>query len=185
MAERRYTELEKMINHLLNSCNDLGPPAPAGDSDAEREKLAQRLVQLAKAVSRQQWNEFDMRVPAEPQRDADLVLSRAAQLLRQPVPAPASDGERESVATALEEEAQWFEHGQKTAVVMRRAAALLRQSAPVAVPDTRSPECVAAWPDCCDGMYDPRCCRFPKPCSCEISPPPPVPQPPQNKEMQS
>lgn len=25
--------------------------------------------------------------------------------------------------------------------------------------------CVEAWPDCHDGRYDPRCCRFPKQCS--------------------
>jgi hypothetical protein len=32
--------------------------------------------------------------------------------------------------------------------------------------DGRDPACVAAWPDCVDGAYDPRCCRFPKSCSC-------------------
>jgi hypothetical protein len=32
----------------------------------------------------------------------------------------------------------------------------------------RSPECVAQWPDCYEGGYDPRCCRFPKSCSCEV-----------------
>jgi hypothetical protein len=32
--------------------------------------------------------------------------------------------------------------------------------------DGRDPTCVAAWPDCVDGAYDPRCCRFPKSCSC-------------------
>jgi hypothetical protein len=26
--------------------------------------------------------------------------------------------------------------------------------------------CVEAWPDCWTGGYDPRCCRFPKSCSC-------------------
>lgn len=26
--------------------------------------------------------------------------------------------------------------------------------------------CVEAWPECHDGGYDPRCCRFPKSCSC-------------------
>lgn len=33
-------------------------------------------------------------------------------------------------------------------------------------PDNRDPECVKQWPDCHDGGYDPRCCRFPKSCSC-------------------
>lgn len=32
----------------------------------------------------------------------------------------------------------------------------------------RSPECVKAWPECEDGAYDPRCCRFPKSCSCNV-----------------
>lgn len=32
--------------------------------------------------------------------------------------------------------------------------------------DSRDPACVAVWPDCEDGAYDPRCCRFPKSCSC-------------------
>lgn len=27
-------------------------------------------------------------------------------------------------------------------------------------------ECVEAWPECETGGYDPRCCRFPKSCSC-------------------
>ena len=34
------------------------------------------------------------------------------------------------------------------------------------IPDNRDPECVERWPECEDGMYDPRCCRFPKSCSC-------------------
>lgn len=29
----------------------------------------------------------------------------------------------------------------------------------------RDPSCVARWPECEDGFYDPRCCRFPKSCS--------------------
>jgi hypothetical protein len=32
--------------------------------------------------------------------------------------------------------------------------------------DARDPECVARWPGCRDGEYDPKCCRFPKSCSC-------------------
>lgn len=32
--------------------------------------------------------------------------------------------------------------------------------------DARSETCVAAWPECYSGGYDPRCCRFPKSCSC-------------------
>ena len=32
--------------------------------------------------------------------------------------------------------------------------------------DTRDPVCVKRWPECESGAYDPRCCRFPKSCSC-------------------
>jgi len=32
--------------------------------------------------------------------------------------------------------------------------------------DKRDPSCVAKWPECVDGDYNPMCCRFPKPCSC-------------------
>ena len=33
----------------------------------------------------------------------------------------------------------------------------------------RDPVCVEGWPECDDGAYDPRCCRFPKSCSCGSS----------------
>lgn len=36
----------------------------------------------------------------------------------------------------------------------------------VLVIDDRDPTCVERWPECEDGKYDPRCCRFPKSCSC-------------------
>ena len=29
----------------------------------------------------------------------------------------------------------------------------------------RDPACVARWPECEEGAFDPRCCRFPKSCS--------------------
>lgn len=32
-------------------------------------------------------------------------------------------------------------------------------------PKPRIRACVEAWPDCETGLYDPRCCRFPKSCS--------------------
>lgn len=35
-------------------------------------------------------------------------------------------------------------------------------------PDTRHPACISSWPDCHNGAYDPRCCRFPKACSCSV-----------------
>jgi hypothetical protein len=61
--------------------------------------------------------------------------------------------------------------------IARRAADLLEQRHPTPVPvaerlpgagdvDGRDPECVQRWSECEDGAYDPRCCRFPKSCSC-------------------
>lgn len=35
--------------------------------------------------------------------------------------------------------------------------------------DTRDPVCVERWPMCTEGAYDPRCCRFPKSCSCILA----------------
>lgn len=34
--------------------------------------------------------------------------------------------------------------------------------------DKRDPECVTAWPECETGLYDPRCCRWPKSCSADV-----------------
>jgi hypothetical protein len=33
--------------------------------------------------------------------------------------------------------------------------------------DLRAADCIKQWPECKSGAYDPRCCRFPKSCSCE------------------
>ena len=46
-------------------------------------KIVERLRELAHAVTLGEdgWHEFTMRVPAEPKRDADLVLSSAADLI--------------------------------------------------------------------------------------------------------
>ena len=32
----------------------------------------------------------------------------------------------------------------------------------------RIKECVENWPEAEEGKYDPRCCRFPKSCSCTV-----------------
>ncbi len=32
--------------------------------------------------------------------------------------------------------------------------------------DNRLSSCVEQWPECRDGEYNPKCCRFPKECSC-------------------
>jgi hypothetical protein len=36
----------------------------------------------------------------------------------------------------------------------------------ITIKDNRRPECVANWPECENGKYHPKCCRFPKSCSC-------------------
>lgn len=33
----------------------------------------------------------------------------------------------------------------------------------------RYPACIASWPECRDGDFEPRCCRFPKSCSCNVA----------------
>jgi hypothetical protein len=52
--------------------------------------------------------------------------------------------------------------------------------------ESRLAECVEAWPECEAGLYDPRCCRFPKSCSPYDAAPPPVspdePRPPSETE---
>lgn len=50
-------------------------------------RIADRLDELSNAIA-QQWNgrllsELTMRVPAEPERDADLVLAQAAKMIRE------------------------------------------------------------------------------------------------------
>jgi len=42
------------------------------------EQLVKRLRELSNAVTRADWNEFSMRIPAEKDRDADFVLLQAA-----------------------------------------------------------------------------------------------------------
>jgi hypothetical protein len=44
-------------------------------------ELTTRLREIVKAITEGNRNELTMRVPAEPKRDADLVISDAADLL--------------------------------------------------------------------------------------------------------
>lgn len=37
--------------------------------------------------------------------------------------------------------------------------------------DRRHSGCIAAWPECVDGGFNPKCCRWPKECSCERTAP--------------
>jgi hypothetical protein len=45
---------------------------------ADIEALAKRLDELSRAVTEQRWGEFSMQIPADPKRDADIVLMDAA-----------------------------------------------------------------------------------------------------------
>jgi hypothetical protein len=68
--------------------------APEPPADGEVATIAARLKELAHAVTEERWCEFSMRVPAQPLRDADLVLTRAADLLSRlspPQPIPVSE----------------------------------------------------------------------------------------------
>jgi hypothetical protein len=58
-------------------------PMPVELPDEEVATIADRLVELTRAVTKERWSEFSMHVPARPLRDADLVISRAAKLLQQ------------------------------------------------------------------------------------------------------
>jgi hypothetical protein len=48
----------------------------------------------------------------------------------------------------------------------RYYAKIMDAYTPSVVADDRHPACIEQWPDCRNGDYDPRCCRFPKSCSC-------------------
>ena len=73
--------------------------------EPSNQKLADRLSALATAVTKRDWSEFTMRIPADPKRDADLVLSEAARRLRAIEAAPAPDDEpttkSESISSQL------------------------------------------------------------------------------------
>lgn len=51
----------------------------------EFEKLCQRLDELSDAVTKGKAGEYEftMQIPANPERDADFVLARAAQVIRE------------------------------------------------------------------------------------------------------
>lgn len=46
------------------------------------EEIAERLWQLMRAVTTGDMSEFTMRVPADPKRDADLMLAEASRRLK-------------------------------------------------------------------------------------------------------
>ena len=83
---------------------------PQPPADGEVGALVERLKELAHATTKENWREFDMRLPAEPLRDADLVLTRAA-LARfdHPTPQPPADGEVAELVEWVGKDRQWLD----------------------------------------------------------------------------
>jgi hypothetical protein len=77
--------LDSIKGRLFAAVRDWLPTAvtatPQPPADGEVGVLVERLKELAHATTKENWREFDMRLPAEPLRDADLVLTRTADLL--------------------------------------------------------------------------------------------------------
>jgi hypothetical protein len=82
--------LDSIKGRLFAAVRDWLPTAVISTSqppaDGEVAELVERLKELAHATTKENWREFDMRLPAEPLRDADLVLTRAADLLERQLP---------------------------------------------------------------------------------------------------
>jgi hypothetical protein len=84
--------------------------APEPPPDGEVATIAARLKDLAHAVTEERWCDFSMRVPAQPLRDADLVLTRSADLLSRlspPQPIPVSE-RLPGAEDCLDEGWAWF-----------------------------------------------------------------------------
>jgi hypothetical protein len=103
VVERRQAEpggeWDEWVRHELRATRRARPVAEdssvAQPAEGEVATIAARLKELSRAVTEQRWQEFSMRVPAEPLRDADLVIDRAAALLeRHQPPQPVAVGER-------------------------------------------------------------------------------------------
>jgi hypothetical protein len=104
------------------------------------------------------WNYYRRELPLETLREYDWNCVRfkswqkaRADMAKQRLVEAKQRGEFSEVADLrLELDDEW------------KAAERLLE----AMPDSRDPECVKKWPECESGGYDPRCCRFPKSCSC-------------------
>ena len=88
-----------------------------------------------------------------------------------PVPEPGEVGELVEFLQrhgAVQEAADthWAKPLLRAATLLQQLSAPAPVVVPVAVADDRDPECVERWPECVPDGYDPRCCRFPKSCSC-------------------
>lgn len=84
--QRRYDRAAALLQQQqaeIKSLTAQQTPVQVGLPAEEVATIADRLKELACAVTKERWSEFCMRVPAQPLRDADLVISRAAKLLQQ------------------------------------------------------------------------------------------------------
>ena len=90
--------LDSIKGRLFAAVRDWLPTAvistPQPPADGEVGVLVERLKELAHATTKENWREFDMRLPAEPLRDADLVLTRTADLLERQHLQPVAVSER-------------------------------------------------------------------------------------------
>lgn len=59
---------------------------------------------------------------------------------------------------------EWYVYDRETHKIVESGG--LSEPATPAPYGARNPHCVENWPECYSGGYDPRCCRFPKSCSC-------------------
>lgn len=98
-----------------------------------------------------------------------MLVKEAENAPRAKVAARVEAAQREGLREAADLCDELHEH---TPGVCAAAIRALLEDAPRAVaeaqPVARRTECVERWSDCADGEYDPRCCRFPKSCSCAL-----------------
>ena len=67
--------------HTSSTARDSRPAVCAAPSSEEVLIIASRLRVIANAIADANYNELTMRIPAEPDRDADIVTMRAAALI--------------------------------------------------------------------------------------------------------
>jgi hypothetical protein len=94
----------------------------------------------------------------DPPRPFDGMIGRLDRLLSEFL--AAARGELD------EADRQTIKHHADDLIGVGNAALKAIAPAPAWRPVRRLRACVDNWPECESSMYDPRCCRFPKSCSC-------------------
>ena len=59
-------------------------------------------------------------------------------------------------------------HGEHEHLVISRLEKVVETISEPVLPKPRLKSCVEAWSGCATGEYNPKCCRWPKSCSCTI-----------------